>query len=399
MMLTFSIAAALLSALVAALILQRASGAARNTDADPTLAVYRRQLSEIEDLADRGLLGEAELKAARAEAARRLLGAAKTVERPSAEVGSSQTPRALFLAILGGAVAAPVLAGALYFVLGKPGLSDQPYAARLKVWTANPAQFGPGEMAAVLKTVAKDRPNDAEPLTYLAQVQVQAGNVPGAAESIRKAIRLEPKDADLWANLGILLLMQGQGEETAPSGDAFREALKLDPKNAAALYHLARARIAAGDVAGGLDQWRVLAAELPAADPQRPQLQAQIDATAKAGRLIAMPQPPSQQQQAGGGGSAEALAGALTGQDGAGPPSAQASGAPDPRQMVAQLEQRLQQDPNNLAGWQRLIRSYAVLGMPDKLKQAQVKARQIFKGQPEALQAIDNATAAPQGSE
>jgi len=399
MMITFSIAAALLSALVAALILQRASGAARNTDADPTLAVYRRQLSEIEDLADRGLLGETELKAARTEAARRLLGAAKTVERPSAEAGSPQTPRALFLAILGGAVAAPVLAAALYFVLGKPGLSDQPYAARLKVWTANPAQFGPGEMAAVLKTVAKDRPNDAEPLTYLAQVQVQAGNVPGAAESIRKAIRLEPKDADLWANLGILLLMEGQGEETAPSGDAFREALKLDPKNPAALYHLARARIAAGDVAGGLDQWRSLAAELPAADPQRRQLQDQIDATAKAGRLIAMPQPqpqsPPPQQQAEGGGSAEALAGALTGQGGSGPPS----GAPDPRQMVAQLEQRLQQDPNNLAGWQRLIRSYAVLGMPDKQKQAQVKARQIFKGQPEALQAIDNAAAAPQGSE
>ncbi len=67
--------------------------------------------------------------------------------------------------------------------------------------------------------------------------------------------------------------------------------------------------------------------------------------------------------------------------------------------MVAQLEARMRQDPNNLAGWTRLIRSYAVLGMPDKQKQAQDQAREIFKGKPEALQAIDNAAQAPQGSE
>src|SRR6202012_4039333 len=71
-MITFSIAAVLLSALAAVLILQRASGAARRTDADPTLAVYRRQLNEIDDLAERGLLAEAALKSARAEAARLL---------------------------------------------------------------------------------------------------------------------------------------------------------------------------------------------------------------------------------------------------------------------------------------------------------------------------------------
>lgn len=397
-MITFSIAAALLSALAAALILQRASGAARRTDADPTLAVYRRQLSEIEDLADRGLLGEAELKAARAEAARRLLGAAHgtaSVEAPAAPLRSSRT---LFLTILGGAVAAPVLAGGLYFALGKPGLSDQPYSARLKAWTqADPSQLGPGEMAAVLKTVAKQRPGDAEPLTYLARAQLAAGNVPAAAETMRKALRLEPKDADLWSNLGILLLLEGQGEETAPSQDAFRQALKLDPKNAAARYHLARARIAAGDVAGGLAQWRALAADLPETAPERKQLQDEIDATAKAGHLVAQARaaPPPPQQQAEAGGSAAALAGALTGQEGSGPPP----GAPDPRQMVAQLEAQMQQNPDNLAGWARLIRSYAVLGEPDKMRQAQDKARQIFKGQPQALQTIDSAAEAPQGSE
>jgi cytochrome c-type biogenesis protein CcmH len=400
-MILFSIAAVALSALAATLIMLRAAGAARGASADPTLALYRRQLSEIDDLAERGLLAEGELKAARAEAARRLLGAARDArEAAPAEAGTAGASRSLRLAILAGAVAAPLLAAGLYVWLGKPGLGDQPFSARLKAWTeANPAELAPGEMAAVLQAVVKKQPNDAEPLTYLARAQLQAGNVPAAVESVKKAIRLEPQDADLWSNLGILLLLEGQGEETQPAQEAFRQALKFDAKNPSARYHLARARIAAGDVNGGLGDWRSLLADLPAAAPERQQLQAEIDATAKAGRLAAAPQtaskaaPEPQQQQAGAGGSAEALAGALTGQGG--PPP----GAPDPRQMVAQLEAQMQQNPGNLAGWARLIRSYAVLGEPDKMKQAQDKARQIFKGQAEALKTIDNAAAAPQGSE
>ena len=279
--------------------------------------------------------------------------------------------------------------------LGKPGLPDQPFAARLNAWKqGDPSQLSAGEMAAVLQTVVKQRPNDAEPLTYLARAQLAAGNVPAAAESMRKAVRLQPDDGGLWANLGILLLLQGQGEETQPAQAAFRQALKLDPKSAPARYHLARARIAGGDVNGGLNDWRALAADLPAAADERRQLETEIAATARAGHLVATRKPPAapQQQQAEAGGGAEALAGALTGQ-------APAGGAPDPRQMVAQLAARLEQAPNDPAGWARLIRSYAVLGDPDKMKQAQDRARQIFKGQPEALKTIDNAAAAPQGSE
>jgi cytochrome c-type biogenesis protein CcmH len=402
-MITFSIAAVLLSALAAVLILQRASGAARQTEADPTLVVYRRQLSELDDLAERGLLAEDELKSARTEAARRLLGAAKTAEAPAA-AAQPRVSRPLRLAVLAGAVAAPVLAAALYVALGKPGLPDQPFAARVKAWTeADLRSLPPAEVAAVLQqAIAKDPNKSAKPLTLLADMQLQSGNVAAAEASMRKAIRLQPDDSDLWASLGILLLAEGQGEETQPAQQAFRQALKLDPTSAPARYHLARAQIAAGDVNGGLNVWRALAAELPAEAPERPELEQQIAAVAKAGRLVAPPKtqgaPPQQQAEAGSG--PEALAGALTGQAPAGGPQGSAGqGGPDPRQMVAQLAARLEQNPNDLAGWARLIRSYAVLGDPDKMKQAQDRARQIFKGQPEALKTLDNAAAAPQGSE
>ena len=396
-MITFSIAAVLLSALAAVLILQRASGAARQTDADPTLAVYRRQLSEIDDLAERGLRAEGELKAARAEAGRRLLSAAKTAEPAAAEAVQPRVSRPLRLAVLAGAVAAPALAVGLYVVLGKPGLADQPYTARVKAWTeADLRSLPPAEVVAVLRqAIARDPTKSAEPLTLLADMQLQSGNAAGAEASIRKAIRLQPDDDGLWSSLGNLLVLEANGEETQPAQAAFRQALKLNPKNPAARYNLGRARISAGDLNGGLADWRALSADL--SPDQRQQLDPEIEATAKAGHLAAPPkaQAEPQQQQAAAGGGAEALAGALTGQ--APPPGA--GGGPDPRQMVAQLEARLEQSPNDLAGWARIIRSYAVLGDPDKMKHAQARARQIFKGQPEALKTIDSAASAPQGSE
>ena len=399
-MITFSIAAVLLSALAAVLILQRASGAARQTDADPTLAVYRRQLNEIDDLAERGLLAEGELKAARAEAARRLLSAAKTAESAAADAGQPRASRPLRLLVLAGAVAAPALAVVLYVTLGKPGLPDQPFAARLSAWKQGDAsQLSPGEIAAVLQTVVKERPKDAEAMYYLSRAQLAEGNVPAAVESTRKALRLQPDDDGLWSTLGGLLMLQGNGEVTQPAQAAFRQAVKLNPKSVPARYYLGRARIAGGDLNGGLADWRALAAEMPADASERQQLDAEIAATAMAGHLVApqKSQAEPQQQQAETGGGAEALAGALTGQAPAAGPGA--GGGPDPRQMVAALAARLEQNPNDLPGWARLIRSYAVLGDPDKMKQAQARARQIFKGQPEALKTIDNAAAAPQGSE
>ena len=55
-----------------------------------------------------------------------------------------------------------------------------------------------------------------------------------------------------------------------------------------------------------------------------------------------------------------------------------AGGAPDPRAMVAELAAQLKADPNNEAGWRRLMRAYTVLGQPDEAKTALATARKTF---------------------
>ncbi len=52
-------------------------------------------------------------------------------------------------------------------------------------------------------------------------------------------------------------------------------------------------------------------------------------------------------------------------------------GQPDPLKMVARLEQRLTEQPNDPAGWTRLGRSYAVLERFDDAKRAYAKAAQL----------------------
>jgi len=402
-MITFSIAAVLLSVVAAALILQRAAGAARRPDVDPTLGIYRRQLHEIDDLAERGLLAEGELRAARAEASRRLLSAAQAAELAAAEAPASDTaakPSAslnIRLAVLAGAVIAPLLAVGLYVYLGKPGEADQPFAERLKAWTeSDPSQLDPQRMAAVLETVVKSRPTEVEPLTFLARAQAAAGNLPAATESMRKATRMAPKQAELWTDLGLLLVMQNQGEESPVSGDAFRQAVALEPTNAPALYHLARAKVAAGDVNGGLADWRALLAQLPAGDEHKA-LEQEIAATTKAGHLVVAPAPasgPDQQQTAGGEGAPGAGSAQGGAQDGQLPPEGSDQRA-FIKSMVQRLATRLQQMPDDAAGWAQLIRSYAILGDAPKMQAALDQAHKVFKDRPDDLKTIDNAMAAP----
>ena len=57
---------------------------------------------------------------------------------------------------------------------------------------------------------------------------------------------------------------------------------------------------------------------------------------------------------------------------------------PNPQAMVAQLAQRLEANPNDLPGWLRLIRAYAVLGDKEKAAAALAKARSVFANEAQA---------------
>lgn len=351
-MIVFWAVAGVLSAAAAGLILQSAAKAASHAGSeDPTRDLYRRQLTEIDDLADRGLLADDERKVARTEAARRLLAA------DTAEVHPWTADLNLRRAVLGAAVIAPLAAIGLYFAVGAPGVPDQPIAARVAAWRqTDPAALAPPQLAAVLRGMIAERPNDPDGYRYLAVMEGASNNPAAAARALRRAIPLAPERADLWEMLGEALIAQADGQITPQSRQAFEEALKRDPKAVAARFHLANAQVQDGDKAAGLAAWRALAAELPATDPRKGELQAAID-------------------------QAE------------GKTPAPAEGQMDAiRGMVASLASRLADAPDDPEGWVRLVRSYAVLGDAARRDQALAAARARYAGDPAVMKELEAAS-------
>jgi cytochrome c-type biogenesis protein CcmH len=350
-MVVFWTAAGLLSVAAAAVIFLRAArSAAESGLADPTLDVYRRQLTEIDDLAERGLMEAGERDAARAEAARRLLVAA---DGPRAGWTDSAAQRPVVLAA---AAAVGVLTLAGYLFLGQPGSPDQPLQRRVEAWASSQiTDLDAPQLAAVLRQALKVRP-EAEGFRFLALAEAQSGNPAAAAKALRRAVALAPGRADLWEMLGLSLISGAGGEVTPDARDALATALRLAPGSLVSRFHLARARAASGDREGGIRDLRAIASDLPAGDPRRADIETAIrEAQAPAGPAV----------------------------DG---PASEMIG-----RMVSGLAERLQANPDDPEGWIRLVRSYAVLGDTAKRDAALDQARRRYSGTPDILGRLEAA--------
>jgi cytochrome c-type biogenesis protein CcmH len=327
--------------------------------------VYQRQMAELDDLADRGLLAEGERRSVRAETGRRLLAAAGRAEPPLTAARPG--------VVLAAAAAAPVLALAVYVLIGAPGFADQPFAKRVAAWraTPDPSVLSAPQMAAVLTQIVRERPTDLDARRSLALAQLASGQPLEAAQALQRAIALDPRRADLWEALGDADAMAANGDIDADAQAAFQRALALDPSSAAARYALARAKIAHGDVAGGLADWRALDASLAPGDRRREGLVNEIDYVAAHGALP--------------------MAGAPETPAASGP----AVGAPQIQAMVDGLAARLQANPDDPAGWVRLVRAYGVLGEADRQAAALAEAQRRYAGHADVLAALAAAANAP----
>jgi cytochrome c-type biogenesis protein CcmH len=356
-MLVFWAVVGVLTAAAAGLILFRAAGAAAHAEvADPSPVLYRRQLSEIDELAERGLMGEAERKAAHAEAARRLLAA--TDAPVQAWTADPRVRRAVLLA----AVAAPAVALGLYLNLGSPGLADQPFAARLAKWrNSDLSSLTAPEIAAVLRQATTARPNEAEGFRLLGLAEGASQNPVAAVSALRRAAALAPQRPDIWQMLGEAEVYEAQGKVDADAQAAFTRLLALDPKSPTARYFLAEAKGDAGQTAEAVADLQALLADLPPEDADR----------------------------------RAAVQGAIAKLEGKAAPA-----TADPQQlamiqgMVASLASKLEANPDDAEGWVKLVRAYAVLGDTAKRDAAYASARARYAQRPQVTQQLDEAARA-----
>lgn len=312
--------------------------------------VYKSQLAELERDAALGVISEEEAKAAEVEIQRRLLNSPDEGDGRAASESPILRQSAVAVTAL-----LPLAALAIYLNIGNPAAIQMP---RVSMEMQEPTIEG---LVAELERRLKEQPDDFEGWSALAQAYASLGRFDAAVTANQTAIELDPSNANAQAALGEALAMQAGGTITLAAKAALDKALELDPKNPRGRFYRGLEFYQADDKEQALEEWESLLSESGGDEAFLPGLRAQIASVrAELGMANA--------------GMAEAV------------PDAQMIEG-----MVEGLAARLEENPDDVEGWQMLARSYTVLGRDDDARLAYEKLASL---QPENLQAqIDYAAA------
>jgi cytochrome c-type biogenesis protein CcmH len=366
---SFSLVLALMTAAAVCAVLWPLSRKTTRLRSGSDLAVYRHQLEEIERDRANGLIQESEAAAVRVEVSRRLIAAAEQSgqgsERCDATASAAQTwrHRAVTVAVL---VFVPIAAGAIYLVLGSPGLSDQPLAARL---AAAHGGRSIDSLVAQVEMHLQSHPDDGHGWEVIAPVYLRLGRSEDAVAARRNALRLNGETAERQAALGQALVIAANGVVTADAKQAFDKALALDAKHVEARYFIGLAAEQDGERTRAAQLWRGLLADAPEDAPWTGFVRAALE---RVEGKSARPVGPSEEQIAATANlDAEQRNSMIRG-------------------MVERLSERLHRDGSDVEGWMRLIRSHVVLAEPDKARAAVSDARRALAGDADKLKRLED---------
>jgi cytochrome c-type biogenesis protein CcmH len=329
--------------------------------------VYRHQLDELEAERARGLIDPAEAEAARIEVSRRLLASAAAAEAVGAGAARPAADRRLPVA-LAVAVLVPAATLALYLTHGSPGLPAYPVAARAQL---PPGQAEIGELIARVEARLRQHPEDGDGWDVIAPVYYKLGRFREAAAAYARAAALKGETAQRLGGFAESTVFAADGIVGEEARAAYEKILKLEPGRIEPRFWLALAKEQDGKLADALADYKGLLAEAPAGAPWREAVEGRI---ADVSRRLAGPQ--AADPRAPGPSAADVAA-------------AEKLSPEDRARMIAQmvdgLAERLKRNGRDLAGWQRLINAYAVLGRGQDARDALAEARRNFTADEKAL--------------
>ena len=363
-------------ALLLAPLLRRPGKALARAEYD--LAIYRDQMRELEEEIAQGLISPEEAERTRNEIARRIL-AADEARRQAQEQLEGRSGGAVFASIAA-ALLVPAVALAVYVQKGQPGRPDMPLEQRLADAVKN------NDLAALVRRAEmklQKNPDDLRGWIAIAPAYERLGQLDKAVEAWRRAIALSEKpDPDLYNAFAEALVRASDGRITKDALRAFRQAQRLRPGDPMSRYYLAMADLQAGNREKAYEALKKLLADLPPDVPARATIAAQVK---ELGAALGRKAEAAPVTAAAGGPSMDAVRERMRAMRNASPEERMAM----IRNMVEGLDARLKENPDDLAGWLRLIRARKVLGENDKAKEALLRARQAFSGNAEALKRID----------
>jgi cytochrome c-type biogenesis protein CcmH len=350
----FWVSAALLTMICAAAALfPLMRGTARaDGSASHDLEVYKDQLAELARDRSAGVISAADAGTAEAEVARRILKAASESET-APRLAQAQFTRASALAI---AAILPIASWGAYMQLGAPDLADQPIVSRQ---SPDPADSIETLVAKAEAHLAKN-PDDGRGWDVIAPIYARMGRYDEAVRAFSRAIDINKSSALRESGLGEALAGAAGGKVTAEAKSAFKRAVALDPNEPKARLFIAMGLAQEGRTAEAKAALEAQLSSSPAGAPWRPVVERalaslQMSAAGKIEKGPTEEEADAAAQMSGG----DRMAMIET--------------------MVAGLAEKLKANPENMPDWQKLIRSYLVLGKKDEALKALENAQIAFK--------------------
>lgn len=276
------------------------------TDDIPTL---RRQLRQLRELHDGGVLGAAQYDESRVALERKLVDllladpaaadipaeTAATLDAVASGPALSPQParRGPSAQLLGVLALLVVLAAAAgYWFTGSPqqaGLAADSAAAPADAASAGQTHATSAEqIAAMVDKLAarlKEAPDDAEGWAMLARSYAVLGRNGDAVPAYEKAVALRADDATLLADYADALAVKNNRELSGEPLKLVERALKLDPKNLKALSLAGTAAFDRKDYAGAVKLWETLLQAAPPDSNYVTQVRGSIDEARELGKL------------------------------------------------------------------------------------------------------------------
>jgi len=345
----FMVAAAVLCVLVP---LSRGSGI--RADGSRT-RFYQQQLQGL-DL-EEGEASDESRALERAKMGRRILASQSEEDAQSVATGGRGS---LIATSLGALLFIPGFTVVMYAAYGAPGFE----AARPVAETTPVEQQNVEQLVAAAERQLQKNPDDLRGWTVLASVYGRSGQYDKRASALVHIIRLSGPNASLLAELGEARSLANGGIVTEQAVSTLKQALETDPRNIKARAYLLLAREQEGKFGEALTGWRELLASAKGQKVWQDRIGERIAALQNRTASQTQPGPSKEQVE-----EATKL-------------------APDEQQamienMVAGLAQRLEDDPDDIDGWLRLLRSFHVLGKRDEVQSAWQKSHSFFARKPQ----------------
>lgn len=348
---------------------------ASGTSLDYDKEIYKARLAEIETELSLGKISKEEYDYTLAEEGRRLLALANSDETRNLFSGATSARTATI-----GAIAAillvPLITFGGYSNWGAVDMPDQPLIARLN-------EDPRGQSVQILLQRAENQltknPEDGRGWLVVAPVYMRLNRPNDAVIALRNAMRLLGPTAEIQTQLGEAIAISAAGVVTQEAKQLFEKAAASDPDNSKPKFFLAIALNQSGQYQEAAKAWNELIAGSPKNAPwveiarrqlQLAQAKLNPDAPANPTKPEAPGNPTKEDIKAAGELSADERQDFIN-------------------SMVDRLAGELEDNPQNKAGWRRIIRSLTVLKRKEDALEAIETAMQVFKDDAEFLTELE----------